>query len=133
MNLKTFSMIYCLLILSGFLAFVCVAEYHTTVITKYSFIDVWKDGNETVADYTAISVITDIYLYKIHYVDSWSQTWLLARGTNASWVIQEALGAINQEGGAIMFHAGNYTIDAGLYRINNTIILGEGSILDGSN
>ena len=108
-SLISFVIVYCLLIVSGYLAIVLVAEYHVTTVTASDvFIEVWQQKNETLANLTQTIIVNDVYLYKTVPVVSWRVTENFEHGTNASNIIQKAFNALRESGGRIFLHPGSY-------------------------
>jgi hypothetical protein len=130
MNMKTFGVIYCLLILSGFLAIVAVGEYHVTVEEKYRFVDLYQTKNESIADYTTLTFVEDVYLYKTDYVDAWSQTVTLVHGTDSIAVLRAAF----DMGCTIIVHNGTYYLGTGTsWELNSSIIIdGDSTFVGGA-
>ena len=122
MNGKTFAVIYLLIIVAGYLSVVTLLEYHTTIISRYSgSTEVFQEGNEYVANITKFTFVKDIYLYKTDYLDVYIETITIARGPNASQVIQSAIDGA----GTVFFNAGMYNMTNSVWVGNSTFLIGD--------
>jgi hypothetical protein len=119
--MKVFVAVYLLLLFSGSTLTIAVLDHHVSQTDEYRFTDVYQQNNEYIANLTLLTFFKDVYFYKTVFVGCSVWTWTIARGTNASQVLQDAL----DQGGLITFHSGTYILSVGLWVINDTLLIGE--------